>query len=68
MHVKTDYLFLQHQRTGSKKAGKRSTTKKGSSKKAGTGRASKKPMSLTNGDDLSQKLQQTIEKHKEVFL
>jgi len=52
---------------GPKKAGKRSTNKKGS-KKAGSTRSksSKKASLLIGGDDLSQKLYQTMEKHKEV--
>lgn len=52
---------------GPKKAGKRSSNKKGS-KKAGSTRnkSSKKGSLLIGGDDLSQKLYQTMEKHREV--
>ena len=52
---------------GSKKAGKRSTTKKGSKKAGGTRSKSGKASSMMiRGDDLSQKIYQTMDKHKEV--
>ena len=52
-----------------KKAGKRNTSKKGSSKKAGGTRSksSKKAATSFTGDDLTQKIYQTMEKHKDVF-
>jgi E1A/CREB-binding protein len=52
---------------GSKKAGKRSTSKKGSKKAASRTKISRKVNPLVNGDDLTQKIYQTMDKHKEVF-
>ena len=59
----------QQQRVGSKKAGKRSTTKnkKGNKKAATRTKSSKKVNPLISGDDLTQKIYQTMDKHKEVM-
>ena len=53
---------------GPKKAGKRNNNKKGSKKASGSRtKSSKKPGLVIGGDDLSQKIYQTMEKHKEVW-
>ena len=55
------------QSRGSKKAGKRGTTKKGSKKAGGTrSKSGKASGMMIRGDDLSQKIYQTMDKHKEV--
>ena len=55
------------QSRGPKKAGKRGNSKKGSKKASGgRSKSSKKPCLPIGGDDLSQKIYQTMEKHKDV--
>ncbi len=53
---------------GPKKAGKRGTNKKGTKKASGArSKSSKKGSIVLGGDDLSSKVYQTMEKHKDVF-
>ena len=52
---------------GSKKAGKRGSSKKGSKKAGGTrSKLGKASGMIFKGDDLSQKIYTTMDKHKEV--
>ncbi len=59
-----DFLFTQGQ--GPKEAGEQSTSKEGSQKLGGM--RSKKGSMLIGGDDLSTKIYQTMEKHKDVSM
>ncbi|XP_019862925.1 PREDICTED: CREB-binding protein-like isoform X2 [Amphimedon queenslandica] len=64
----SEALSVDQQRgAGSKKAGKRGTSKKGSKKATSRPKMGKKANPLVSGDDLTQKIYQTMDKHKEVF-
>lgn len=61
-------VFIFPQGRGTKKAGKRGTNKKGSKKASGARSKSGKASGvMMRGDDLSQKIYTTMDKHKEVF-
>ena len=68
VHPSSGIVSVSLQVRGVKKAGKRSANKKGSKKASGArSKTSKKSNLLTyGGDDLSQKIYTTMEKHKEV--
>ena len=62
-----EYHYFSHQGRGTKKAGKRGTNKKGSKKAGGTrSKSGKASGMMIRGDDLSQKIYATMDKHKEV--